>query len=61
VLAPCGIKRQPEGIGAGSLGQVGQSVAGFARAFSPNSNLCLAFQRSRRDFQKAAALITIDL
>jgi hypothetical protein len=30
VLAPFGIKRQPEGIGTGSLGQVGRPVSGPA-------------------------------
>ena len=30
MLAPFGIKRQPEGVGAGSLGQVGRPVSGPA-------------------------------
>jgi len=37
VLAPFGIKRQPEGIGAGSLGQVSRPVSGPAlRAVQSN-------------------------
>jgi len=53
VLALCRIKPQPEGVGAGSLGQVGRSVAGPAlRALRNSETGLLSFQMSRRDAQK---------
>jgi hypothetical protein len=62
MLAPSGIKRRPQGLGAGSLGQAANplpELAGTPSQFA--GKFAASFQISRRELQKVVGRFTIEL